>query len=346
MRRAALIIAVLVAGLGCVKDRPCRDNTVMVNVTFADSRDLVDGVALKYRLEYGPAVDLKPIERPSGVDQDGLELVVQDYASHKKLTLEYAPSKAGNVVGPWQEEVVELKPGCTTVDLIVAIGGGDAGPVDALVPTVDASLAIDVSADATVDVRPAIDAHADRSVDAPADAVSVAASVDALFSEGDAPDVPFVVPEVGATDAAGEADVSAASGRDAPTERATSVDLPVVAGIVDATLVQDSPSDAAPDARPDAALEVSTWPGPDVGLDGPASPLCNAGSCGTGGTGGSGAGGGGAGGSGTGGSGTGGSGNAGSSNGGSGGGGASGTGGSVQTCGFGSSRFGFCKFGP
>ena len=165
-------MAVLVAGLGCVKDRQCRDNTVMVNVAFADSRDLVDGVALKYRLEYGPAVDLKPIERPSGVDQDGLELVVQDYASHKKLTLEYAPSKAENVVGPWQEKVVELKPGCTTVDLIVAIGGGDAGLADA--PTVDVPLATDAPADGLVNARAdAFDGRAEAAVvEASADGVA------------------------------------------------------------------------------------------------------------------------------------------------------------------------------
>jgi hypothetical protein len=248
VKRALLIMAVAVAGLACVRDRSCRDNTVLVQVEFADSRDCVDGVALKVVLDNAPAVDLNPIARPPGVDQGGLELAVQNYASYKRLTLQYATTKAGNVVGPWQEKVVEIKPGCTAVDLMVAIGG-DAGPAEAL----DASLAIDAQADG-------IDAHVDATVDARADTAIGEARVDTLLSGDSAPDVPFVMSEVG-VDAAPEYDVPAAPGGDAPAESAASVDLPVIVPNVDAAAAQDLPSDPAPDATRDAVPEVSAGPG-------------------------------------------------------------------------------------
>ena len=238
-----MIMAVLVAGLACVKDRPCRDNTVLVNVEFADSHDRVDGVVLKHRLDDGPAVGLNPIERPPGVDQDGLQLTVQDYSSHKKLTLEYAPSKAGNVVGPWQEEVVELKPGCTTVDLIVAIGGRDAGLANA--PTVDALLAID----------------------APADGMVAEVGVDGALPRDVAPEVLVAMPEAGVVDALVQPEVPLAREGDASLESAALVDLAVGVIAVDAPLAQDLPLGTASDATPDGSREVST--GPDVASDRP-----------------------------------------------------------------------------
>ena len=213
------------------------------------------------RLDDGPAVDLKQIDRPPGVVQDGLELVVQDYASHKRLTLEYAPSKAGNVVGPWREEVVDLKPGCTTVDLIVAIGGGDAGPVDA--PTKDALLAIDAPADGMADAR--ADAFEAR-----AEAAVVEASADGVLSPDVALDVQVVLPADGGVDAPAQPDVPAGPEGDAPLESATRVDLPVVVVVVDAPRAQDLASDAVPDAALDGLREVLAGPGPDVAPDRPA----------------------------------------------------------------------------
>ena len=242
MSRPALIIAVAAAGLACVKDRSCRDNTVLVNVDFADSRDLVDGVALKVRLDDAPAVDLLPIERPPGVDRDRLELAVQNYASHKKLSLQYAPRKGENVVGPWQEEVVEIKPGCTTIDLIVAIGGGDAGLADAL-----ALLGIDARQDGTV----------------------VATGVDGVSPRDVEPDVLVAMPEVGVVDALAQPDMPVAPESDAPPENTAPVDLPVAVVVVDAPLAQNLPSGAASDATLDASPEVPAGLRQDVAPDGP-----------------------------------------------------------------------------
>jgi hypothetical protein len=192
MKHAILVIAVVAAGLACAKDHLCRDNTVLVNLDFAGSHDWIDGAAMKYCLDDASAVDLKPIERPQGVDQGGLELVVKDYASHKRLTLQYAPLKAGTRVGPWQETVVGIEPVCTTADLVVAIVLGiDGGLGDALGPLDDGALAFDVLFDSAV-----VEASADHValVEATA-AVDSAAQPDApAASGGEVPvDSPFVV---------------------------------------------------------------------------------------------------------------------------------------------------------
>ena len=143
MRRSALAIAAAVAGLACVKDHPCREDTVMLEIGFADSRDRVDGVALRYSLDDAPMLPLQPIARPVGVDHDRLELEVKSYATYQEMLLQYAPLLAGNPVGAWQDQLVRLRPGCTTATLVVVIGSGDAGLVDTSSATPDVLLPLD-----------------------------------------------------------------------------------------------------------------------------------------------------------------------------------------------------------
>jgi hypothetical protein len=143
VRRSVLAIAAAVAGLACVKDHPCRENTVMVDIGFADSHDRVDGVELRYSLDDAPMLPLKTIVRPAGVDHDRLELEVKNYATHQKVVLQYAPLLASAVVGAWQDQSVPLLPGCTTAKLIVMIGSNDAGLIDTSEPTPDALLPLD-----------------------------------------------------------------------------------------------------------------------------------------------------------------------------------------------------------
>lgn len=142
MKGPVLAIGALVAGLACVKNHPCRENTVMVEIAFADSRDRVDGVALRYGLDDGPMLPLQPIARPTGVDQDRLELEVKSYATHHTLHLQFVPLLAGTTVGAWQEQSMALRPGCTTAKLVVVIEPGDppldAGPIDTAGTTPDA----------------------------------------------------------------------------------------------------------------------------------------------------------------------------------------------------------------
>jgi len=143
----ALVTVLILIGPACVKQHPCRNNTVLVNIDFVDSRSLVDGLALQYSLDVAPAHALSPVTRPHGVDNDGLALEVENYASHKSLTLEYAPLKGGSLVGPWQAQVVAIRPGCTTVSLVVALAPGDGGFFNAPGLSMDGSLAIDAGND-------------------------------------------------------------------------------------------------------------------------------------------------------------------------------------------------------
>ena len=252
MRKTFLGVSFLFLGLGCAKDQACRDGTVTVTAAFADGPQRVDGIAMRYKLDDGPVVDLKPAARPSGANQGTLALAVKDYASHKQLLLHYAPTKAGIIVGPWQQRSVALMSGCTAIDFVVAIASDDAGAPDGLMPTLDAQAPIDTRSEALVDVRGNPDAPSDQAIDTQGDAAAVPTEVDAPLLGADAPDV--AMPETAAVDASTASDVPVAPDRDAPTE--SIADLRPVPSTLDAALALD------------VVLDVSPGPGPDLASDG------------------------------------------------------------------------------
>ncbi len=124
--KAGLLCLVLFAG--CVQEHECRDGTVLVTLKFLDGSQVVDGVAMKYQLDYGPFVDVAPpISRPAGRNQGTLELNVQNYGKRLKLTLQYAPTKGGMVVGDWQTVTADLTADCVAGELEIKAWPQDGG---------------------------------------------------------------------------------------------------------------------------------------------------------------------------------------------------------------------------
>ena len=144
MRRILVGLVVAFLSLGCIRDHPCREGTVLVTFNFVNSPDDVDGVALRYRLDDGPVTDLKTVARPPGSGRGILALEVQNYASHSRLLLQYAASRGQALVGPWLEVPIELKPGCSTTDIVVATSAPDSGIIEAPATPLEPSDAADL----------------------------------------------------------------------------------------------------------------------------------------------------------------------------------------------------------
>lgn len=127
MKRSVLCLSLLLASLGCVREHVCREGTVFVTIKFHDSWQLVDGVAMKYQLDNGPVVDIAPpISRPVNSDEGILELDIKDYSKHSMITLQYAPTKDGVVVGAWESVTADLTAACVAGTLTVKVSPQDA----------------------------------------------------------------------------------------------------------------------------------------------------------------------------------------------------------------------------
>jgi hypothetical protein len=128
----------------------------MVTFDFPGAALQIDGLELRYRLDDGPTIGLKPVTRPTGTVPSTLELEIADYAKHKQLLLEFAPRRSGEIVGEWRDKQIVLGGGCTAVRVSVDVHS-DGGHFDASSAAFDAIAPMDLPKEVRADLALTVD---------------------------------------------------------------------------------------------------------------------------------------------------------------------------------------------
>jgi hypothetical protein len=255
MRRVGFVMVAVLAAFGCKTDHECRDGTVLVTVSFVDPPALVDGLSLRYRLDEGPLVDLKPMIRPAGTAEGQFALEVKNYASRKQLLLQYAPRRGELIVGTWQERRFELQAGCSAVELTVAVADDGGASVDGAEPDVQATSVLDAgrldAGRAETGVEPIDLARSTTDSDS-----------DSQFNVADVPlqnDADQVPTDVRRVDA--QPDLPLGPLADGPSDPVAVVDI---VGDRAATPSLDGEQETRPEVTPDVPADAAADAGPDL----------------------------------------------------------------------------------
>jgi hypothetical protein len=122
-------------GLGCVKELPCREGSVYLNISLGENSSGADRLAVSYGLdqESSKTHELFPVTSPLIFPQSGkgiLQLNIAHYSQHKKILLSYLPMRGTTMIGEWQEREIPLSQGCTAISLSVMLYTKDGGLTD------------------------------------------------------------------------------------------------------------------------------------------------------------------------------------------------------------------------